>query len=243
MTEFEFKRNIRTSDSEMYIVWKGERRIGKISIHIQKYVEGLLILETNLEEGLLEILISEIEYSIISALEPREDFILDVYQGENVGFYSDYCPYEPEEEPVKQKHLTEISKKLNSVVNRYQISKGQLNEFAVIEYFKEMNYEAYKADVNFDKQKVDVIAKNQNHTIYIQVKNGQIGHSEIKNIIRSISGIEMSGEKRACIVADSLPINSEILRAELEVEFSISIMFIHKYQIIEALPEFKRTIR
>jgi hypothetical protein len=53
-------------------------------------VHGTLILERELEEADLTKLIEQIDEDLVlSADMPREDFLVSVYVGKDVGFYSD----------------------------------------------------------------------------------------------------------------------------------------------------------
>ncbi|HET8911658.1 MAG TPA: hypothetical protein VFN23_09365 [Ktedonobacteraceae bacterium] len=66
-------------------------RIGTVDIHFTNAaVHGTLILERELEEAELTKLIEQIDEDLVlSADMPRDDFLVSVYVGKDVGFYSD----------------------------------------------------------------------------------------------------------------------------------------------------------
>lgn len=66
-------------------------RLGTVDIHFTTTaVHGTLILERELEEAELTKLIEQIDEDLVlSADMPRDDFLVSVYVGKDVGFYSD----------------------------------------------------------------------------------------------------------------------------------------------------------
>ena len=66
-------------------------RLGTVDIHFTSTaVHGTLILERDLEEIELTKLIEQIDEDLVlSADMPRDDFLVSVYVGKDVGFYSD----------------------------------------------------------------------------------------------------------------------------------------------------------
>jgi len=66
-------------------------RLGTVDIHFTTTaVHGTLILERELEEIELTKLIEQIDEDLVlSADMPRDDFLVSVYVGKDVGFYSD----------------------------------------------------------------------------------------------------------------------------------------------------------
>lgn len=66
-------------------------RLGTVDIHFTTTtVHGTLILERELEETDLSKLIEQIDEDLVlSADMPRDDFLVSVYIGKDVGFYSD----------------------------------------------------------------------------------------------------------------------------------------------------------
>lgn len=96
MEDIRFERHFRTPYSESYYIMQGSslqsnNRLGTIDIHFTTTaVHGTLILERELEETDLTKLIEQIDEDLVlSADMPRDDFLVSVYIGKDVGFYSD----------------------------------------------------------------------------------------------------------------------------------------------------------
>ena len=104
MDDIRFERHFRTPYSESYYIMQGagmqtNNRLGTVDIHFTSTaVHGTLILERQLEEIELTKLIEQIDEDLVlSADMPRDDFLVSVYVGRDVGFYSDeYFAEEPE---------------------------------------------------------------------------------------------------------------------------------------------------
>ena len=96
MDDIRFERHFRTPYSESYYIMQGvgmqtNNRLGTVDIHFTSTaVHGTLILERELEEIELTKLIEQIDEDLVlSADMPRDDFLVSVYVGRDVGFYSD----------------------------------------------------------------------------------------------------------------------------------------------------------
>ncbi|WP_201365744.1 hypothetical protein [Dictyobacter formicarum] len=96
MDDIHFERHFRTPHSEGYYIMQGNNlqsnnRLGTVDIHFTTTaVHGTLILERELEESDLTKLIEQIDEDLVlSADMPRDDFLVSVYVGKDVGFYSD----------------------------------------------------------------------------------------------------------------------------------------------------------
>lgn len=95
MDDIHFERHFRTPHSEGYYIMQGNslqnNRLGTVDIHFTTTaVHGTLILERELEEAELTKLIEQIDEDLVlSADMPRDDFLVSVYVGKDVGFYSD----------------------------------------------------------------------------------------------------------------------------------------------------------
>ena len=70
---------------------QSNNRLGTIDLHFTtSNVHGTLILERELDESDLTKLIEQIDEDLVlSADMPRDDFLVSVYVGRDVGFYSD----------------------------------------------------------------------------------------------------------------------------------------------------------
>ncbi len=96
MDDIRFERHFRTPYSEGYYIMQGNslqsnNRLGTVDIHFTTTaVHGTLILERELDEADLTKLIEQIDEDLVlSADMPRDDFLVSVYVGKDVGFYSD----------------------------------------------------------------------------------------------------------------------------------------------------------
>lgn len=96
MDDIRFERHFRTPYSESYYIMQGtslqtNNRLGTVDIHFTTTaVHGTLILERELDESDLTKLIEQIDEDLVlSADMPRDDFLVSVYVGKDVGFYSD----------------------------------------------------------------------------------------------------------------------------------------------------------
>jgi hypothetical protein len=99
VADYRFERQCRTPYSEAYLVLENDDRVGRVDLHFtQSVVYATLAIERELEEDELADLIELIDEDlVISAEVPRDDFVVAVYQGREVGVYSDEM-FEEEEE-------------------------------------------------------------------------------------------------------------------------------------------------
>ena len=91
MAEYRFERQCRTPSSEIYRITDEGQPIGRVDVHFAaEVVYGSLSLGADLPEEEILTLIEQIDEDLVLAAEvPREDFIVTVYRGEEVGTYSD----------------------------------------------------------------------------------------------------------------------------------------------------------
>ena len=95
-----FERQVRTEASEVFVVYGGARRIGRIDIHYARFeVHGTLIVEVELTDDEVQQLIDQLDEELVQTHDPeREDFLVTVYCGEELGFCSDEYDSEDEED-------------------------------------------------------------------------------------------------------------------------------------------------
>jgi hypothetical protein len=86
-----FDRHFRTQSSEGYHVMRASDRIATVDLHYTLAdVRCTLILEQPMTREELARLIERIDEDLVlSADVPREDLLVNVYQGSEVGFFSD----------------------------------------------------------------------------------------------------------------------------------------------------------
>lgn len=99
MDDIHFDRHFRTPNSEGYYVMRGKTRIGMIDLHFNTAtVHGTLVVEDELERDELGKLIEQIDEDLVlSADTPRDDFLISVYQGKEIGFFNDTFRVDDEE--------------------------------------------------------------------------------------------------------------------------------------------------
>jgi hypothetical protein len=96
-----FERQVRTEASEIFVVYGGARRIGRVDLHYARFeVHATLTLEVDLTDDEVQQLIDQMDEELVQTHDPeREDFLVTVYRGEELGFYSDeYDSDEDEDE-------------------------------------------------------------------------------------------------------------------------------------------------
>jgi hypothetical protein len=95
-----FERQYRTANSEGYLVFDGGDRLGRIDLHFTPtVVYGTLVVEREMEEDdILDLIEQADDELVLTADVPREDFVVSVYQGRDLGTYSDEYFEEDEEE-------------------------------------------------------------------------------------------------------------------------------------------------
>jgi hypothetical protein len=88
-----YHRQSRTLSSEQYQILDGDQRLGHLDLHFgANEVFGTLVLGHELPEPEITRLIEQIDDDLVMSAEvPREDFMIRVFLGREVGmgFYSD----------------------------------------------------------------------------------------------------------------------------------------------------------
>lgn len=99
MADYDFERQCRTPYSEAYIILEGEERVGRVDLHFTHMaVEALLcIVEDFPTEDIQDLIDTIDEELVLPAGVARDDFIVTVFRGQEVGVYSDEI-FEEEEE-------------------------------------------------------------------------------------------------------------------------------------------------
>lgn len=100
-----FERQLRTEASEIFIAYGGARRIGRLDLHYARFeVQATLVLEVELTDDEVQQLIDQIDEELVQTHDPeREDFLVTVYRGEELGFYSDEYESEGEDEEEEER--------------------------------------------------------------------------------------------------------------------------------------------
>ena len=89
--DIRYDRLCRTTSSEAYLLSQADEPIGRVELHFTaNVVYGLLVVERETPEPELLELIEQIDEDLVwSADLPRDDFVITVYQGREIGVYSD----------------------------------------------------------------------------------------------------------------------------------------------------------
>ena len=100
MTEYRLERECRTPYSEVYLIVAGDDRVGRVDMHYTPSIvyATLCVEEKITAEGIQELIDQVDEEMVMSADVARDDFIVTVYQGREVGIFSDEEFEEDEEE-------------------------------------------------------------------------------------------------------------------------------------------------
>jgi len=98
---FRLSRLLRTSASEVYLIWEGERRIGQVDIHYaDAIVHAHMILEADLTEEEEHLICSQLDEDVVTSYLPcfeREEFVITIFRGEEVDSFT-FPPGETQEE-------------------------------------------------------------------------------------------------------------------------------------------------
>ena len=91
MADYRFEREVRTSYSESYTIEDAEHTLGRLDVHYTSSVAfATLAVHSSLDDEAVQQLIAEIDEHIVASADPyREDFIVTVWRGEEVGVYAD----------------------------------------------------------------------------------------------------------------------------------------------------------
>ncbi|MFA0402431.1 hypothetical protein [Vibrio sp. 10N.222.52.C12] len=155
-----FTRTVRTSNSESYVLFQEGRNIGNLDLHFSDCVYGTLILSKEFPGEEQQEIFAQIEDELVEPL-PREDFIFSVYQGEEIGMYSDSITEEDRAyEPVKKRDFEDISKLVKSALGKNRNIQGKLTEHITVEFFESLGYRAKRGDSELDHMKIDVVAES-----------------------------------------------------------------------------------
>ena len=91
MTEYRFEREARTPYSESYTIDDGEHSLGRLDVHFTSSVAyATLAVHRSLDDDAVQELIGEVDERIVSSADPfREDLIVTVWRGEELGVFAD----------------------------------------------------------------------------------------------------------------------------------------------------------
>ena len=89
--ELRYDRVCRTSHSEAYLLSEGDQPFGRVDLHFgATVVHGVLVVEREYSDEDLHGLVQRIDDDLVwTADQPRDDFLVTVYRGTEVGVISD----------------------------------------------------------------------------------------------------------------------------------------------------------
>lgn len=95
-----YDRLCRTTHSEAYLLSEGDTPMGRVDLHFgSSVVHGVLIIERDLSDEDLHGLVQRIDDDLVwSADQTREDFLVTVYRGTEVGVISDRDGHEDDDD-------------------------------------------------------------------------------------------------------------------------------------------------
>ena len=101
-------RVVRTSSSEVYIIWQDDTRLGQVDIHYgQDLVHATLVLEKDLSAEQQGDLVDQLDQDVVSSHLPqfaREDFLVTVFRGTELESFSDGEPDVEDDEEVDEEY-------------------------------------------------------------------------------------------------------------------------------------------
>ena len=100
MADYYFERECRTPYSEAYNILEEEAAVGRLDMHFTpSIVHATLCVEESLTREMIEELIQTIDEELLDVVGvTREEFIVHVHQGRDVGVYSNHSFSENGEE-------------------------------------------------------------------------------------------------------------------------------------------------
>jgi hypothetical protein len=100
MTDYRFDRECRTPYSEAYSITKEEEVLGRVDLHYtSSVVYATLCINEEISMEAIQDLIELVDEELVMSAEIfREDFIVTVHQGKEIGVFSD----EDEEEDIEE---------------------------------------------------------------------------------------------------------------------------------------------
>ena len=92
MNAFRLVRLLRTLSSEIYVIWRGEQRVGQADIHFaDNSVQADLFLESPLAEDEQKDLIRQLDDDVVSSYLPsfdRDQFLVTIFIGQEIDSFN-----------------------------------------------------------------------------------------------------------------------------------------------------------
>ena len=90
MAAYYLEREVRTPNSECYTILEEGKPIGRLDLHFAHHmVHGTLVADESLTQESIQELVTIIDEDVIDVVGvDREDFVLHVHQGRDIGVYA-----------------------------------------------------------------------------------------------------------------------------------------------------------
>ncbi len=100
MADYRFERDCRTAYSEAYNILDGDEAVGRVDLHFtSSAVYGGLSITDAVPSDDLQELIATIDEDLVMSADPyRTNFVVRVYQGKDLGVFSDVDSDDDEED-------------------------------------------------------------------------------------------------------------------------------------------------
>ena len=107
MAVYQFERESRTAESEVFIVYGDGNPIGRVDVHYgPELVNATLCVPENFSEDDIQDLIGEVDERIVMSAFPfRDDLVVSVWLGRQAGVYSEEMDDEADEDVEGNGHL------------------------------------------------------------------------------------------------------------------------------------------
>lgn len=91
MATYNFERETRTAQSETFVIESEGDEVGRVDLHYSNSTAyGTLCVPADFDDQAIEDLIGEIDERLVMSWEPlRDDFIVTVWAGREVGVFSE----------------------------------------------------------------------------------------------------------------------------------------------------------
>ena len=91
MADYRFSREARTPHSEVYTIDDGEHALGRVDLHYTgSAAHATLVVHAALGDDAVQDLIEAVDEQIVTSADPyREDLVVTVWRGEEMGVFAD----------------------------------------------------------------------------------------------------------------------------------------------------------
>jgi hypothetical protein len=99
MLDYRFERVARTPHSEQWVIETADRPVGRIDLHFTNAkTYGIVVQQYLVDDDIEELLAAIDERLVTTADEYREDFVVSVWRGDDLGVFAEDSDDEVEDE-------------------------------------------------------------------------------------------------------------------------------------------------